>query len=541
MNPATAKRPNILLIMTDQQRADHLGCYGNPILRTPNIDGLARQGVRASRFYGASPTCMSNRATLMTGRMPSLHGVLHNGIPLSREDTTFVELLRDAGYATALIGKSHLQNFGYNNPPIRSWENLNGGVPPSDALKDARKHHRRGREYDNEWTPYWKADASFHVQTPFYGFDEVRLCTLHGDRVQGDYARWLAQRHPDPDNLRGREHAIPDPRYSAPQAWRTRMPVELYPSTYVAEQACEWLESHVHRAGGDAPFFIQCSFPDPHHPFTPPGKYWDMYDPAGIPLPPSFHQKRMPALLQAVHDRTRAGGSREAYVPFALSERECREITALTYGSISLIDDCVGRILAQLDRLGLRENTVIVVTSDHGEMMGDHGIALKGVMHYQGVTRVPFIWSDPALPAQRRGAVLGSLAGTIDLAQTMLARVGVAPFNGIQGVNLLPSIRGEAQTEPERAGIVVESEPLQYAFGRPRRFKVRTLFTERHRLTLSDDPAVCEFYDLQDDPHEVEDLWNDPAARPVRDQLISMLAVEMIRLSESSPLPSAQA
>src|SRR5690606_17844451 len=91
MNPATAKRPNILLIMTDQQRADHLGCYGNPILRTPNIDGLARQGVRASRFYVASPTCMSNRATLMTGRMPSLHGVLHNGIPLSREDTTFVE------------------------------------------------------------------------------------------------------------------------------------------------------------------------------------------------------------------------------------------------------------------------------------------------------------------------------------------------------------------------------------------------------------------------------------------------------------------
>ncbi|RZS84194.1 sulfatase family protein [Pigmentiphaga kullae] len=540
MDPRASKRPNILLVMTDQQRADHLGCYGNPILRTPHLDALARDGVRASQFYVASPTCMSNRATLMTGRMPSLHGVLHNGIPLSREDVTFVELLRDAGYATALIGKSHLQNFGYNNPPIRGWENLNGGTPPADAMKDAHRHHRRGREYDNEWTPYWKTDPSFHVQTPFYGFDDVRLCTMHGDRVQGDYARWLAERHPDPDSLRGREHAIPDDRYDSPQAWRTRMPVELYPSTYVAEQTCEWLARHARR-DDDAPFFIQCSFPDPHHPFTPPGKYWDMYDPADIPLPPSFHQENMPALLRAVHERTRAGASREAYVPFALNERECREVTALTYGSISLVDDSIGRVLAKLDELGLREDTVVIFTSDHGEMMGDHGIALKGVMHYRSVTQVPFIWHDPQLPGPRRGAVVDDVAGTIDIAQTILARAGLAPFNGIQGANLLPALRGEAAPPPERAGIVVESEPLQYAFGRPRRFKVRTLFDGRYRLTLSDDPAVCEFYDLEADPHEVEDLWNEPSARGQRDRLVAALAVEMIRLSESSPLPSAQA
>ncbi|VCU71138.1 Arylsulfatase [Pigmentiphaga humi] len=540
MSQPAAKRPNILLVMTDQQRADHLGCYGNPILRTPHLDALAGTGVRASRFYVASPTCMSNRATLMTGRMPSLHGVLHNGIPLSREDVTFVELLREAGYATALVGKSHLQNFGYNNPPIRGWENLNGGRPPSDALQDAHRHHRRGRDYDNEWTPYWKADPDFAVRTPFYGFDHVSLCTMHGDRVQGDYARWLAQRHPDPDSLRGRENAIPDARYDSPQAWRTRMPVELYPSTYVAEQTCAWLAEHAER-GGEAPFFIQCSFPDPHHPFTPPGKYWGMYDPAGIPLPPSFHQHQRPALLQAVHERTQAGASREAYIPFALNERECREVTALTYGSIGLVDDCVGRVLAKLDELGLREDTVVIFTSDHGEMMGDHGIALKGVMHYRSVTQVPFIWSDPALPEARRGAVLDTVAGSVDIAQTILARAGVAPFNGIQGVNLLPQIQDAAAPAPERAGIVVESEPLQYAFGRPRRFKVRTLFDRRYRLTLSDDPAVCEFYDLEADPHETEDLWNEPAARAERDRQVAALAVEMIRLSESSPLPSAQA
>jgi arylsulfatase A-like enzyme len=540
MTDTSRKRPNVLLVITDQQRADHLGCYGNPILRTPHIDSLATAGVRAEQFYVASTTCMSNRATLMTGRMPSLHGVVHNGIALSRDDVTFVELLRDAGYATALVGKSHLQNFGYANPPIRGWENRNGGTPPPAELQDATRRARRGRDYDNEWTPYWKADPDFRVETPFYGFDHVSLCTFHGDRVHGDYARWLAQRHPDPDSLRGRDNAIPDDRYSAPQAWRTRMPVELYPSTYVAEETCAWLDRHQAQSP-DQPFFIQCSFPDPHHPFTPPGKYWDMYDPAAMPLPPSFHQQDMPALLRAVHERTQAGGNREAYVPFSLGERECREIIALTYGSISLVDDAVGQVLAKLGALGLRDDTVVIFTSDHGEMMGDHGIALKGVMHYRSVAQVPMIWSDPALPAARRGAQLRQVAGTVDLAQTILARTGVAPYNGIQGVDLSPWLRGDTDADPARAGIVVESEPLQYAFGRPRRFKVRTLFDGRWRLTLSDDEAVCELYDLDTDPHEMRDLWNDAASRPRRDRMIAALAVEMIRLSDDSPLPTAQA
>ena len=105
------RRPNFLFIITDQHRADHLGCYGNDIVRTPNIDGLAAAGTRWDRFYVANPICMPNRASIMTGRMSSVHGARHNGIPLSKNHTTFVELLRDAGYSTGLIGKSHLQSF----------------------------------------------------------------------------------------------------------------------------------------------------------------------------------------------------------------------------------------------------------------------------------------------------------------------------------------------------------------------------------------------------------------------------------------------
>src|SRR5690606_11459367 len=125
--------------VTDQHRADHLGCYGNTIVRTPNIDALASRGRRFDRFYVASPVCMANRATMLTGRMPSLHGVRHNGIALSTDATTFVELLRNKGYRTGLIGKSHLQNFGHDAPNRRQWTNANGGEPPADNLKDASK------------------------------------------------------------------------------------------------------------------------------------------------------------------------------------------------------------------------------------------------------------------------------------------------------------------------------------------------------------------------------------------------------------------
>ncbi|MDN5540466.1 sulfatase-like hydrolase/transferase, partial [Comamonas sp.] len=224
------KTPNVLLIVTDQQRADHLGCAGNTLLRTPNIDRLARTGVRASNFHAASTTCMSNRATLMTGRLPSLHGVVHNGISLSRDHTTFVELLRAGGYATALIGKSHLQSFGYDGPARRRWSHGDQGVAPPLELLDARKRQRDGDGYMNEWTPDWRSGKRMAVTTPYYGFEHVELATFHGDQVDGDYARWLAQRHPTPDSLRGRANALPSPGYSAPQAWRTAMPEELYPS-----------------------------------------------------------------------------------------------------------------------------------------------------------------------------------------------------------------------------------------------------------------------------------------------------------------------
>lgn len=530
------KRPNFLLFITDQHRADHLGCYGNAVLRTPHIDAIAARGSRFERFYVSNGICMPNRSTLMTGRMPSLHGVRHNGIPLSLQSTTFVELLGSAGYRTALIGKSHLQNFGYTSKNIPIWKNVNGGDVPVQALSQATKEHRRGREYDNEWTPYWRRDPSFQVQTPFYGFQHVELCTDHADFVGGDYERWLAARHPDPESLRGRGNATPDARYSAPQTWRSRVPEELYPTSYIAERASAWIEGRA-RAGGDEPFFLQCSFPDPHHPWTPPGRYWDMYSPDDVALPASFGQQNLPVMAQAIHDRTRAGGDREGMgPPFAVSERECREIIALNYGSVSMVDDAVGRVLATLRASGLADETVVLFTSDHGDFMGDHGIMLKGPTHYQGLIRVPFIWADPDLSVPR---VVNALSGTLDIAQTVLDRARLAPYHGIQGRSLMPAVRGDEL--PARAGMLIEQESTSFTFGRPQPFQIRTLVTERWRLSFSEDPGVCELYDLAEDPHEMSNLWDTAGARAVREQLIAQLAVEMVLHQDTTPLPTAMA
>jgi arylsulfatase A-like enzyme len=528
-------RPNFLLFITDQQRADHLGCYGNRILRTPQIDGIAARGTRFSRFYVANGICMPNRATLMTGRMPSLHGVRHNGIPLSREHTTFVELLRVFGYATALIGKAHLQNIGDVNRSLRGWANRNGGEQPPPELLQAVKHHRSGRDYDNEWTPYWRRDSAHALKTPFYGFDHVDLCTYHGDQVGGDYERWLDEQLPNHKAMRGKANAIPDPHITAPQCWHTRIPEELYPTRYIADRTVDWLTAHA-RSSPRQPFFLQCSFPDPHHPWTPPGRFWNMYRPDEIPLPRSFHQQELPALARAVHDYTNAGGNRDGMVTFTVNERECREIIAMNYGLISMIDDAVGRVLGALVESNLDCNTVVIFTSDHGDFMGDRAMMLKGPAHYQGIIHVPFIWSDPAQSGSR---VCDQPAGTIDIAQSVLDRARVAPYHGIQGQSLVPGIRGQFLLE--RPGILVEQETTMFAFGRPNPFRVRTLVTPQWRITFSDDPEVCELYDLAEDPDEMHDRWHDPSCRDVRQELLQALAAQMIRYQEDTPLPTAQA
>lgn len=532
--------PNFLFIVTDQQRADHLGCAGNPLLRTPHLDALAARGTRFPRFHVATPICMPNRASIMTGRMPSAHGGRDNGIPLSTDATTFVELLRAAGWHTGLIGKSHLQNY-LGSPPLQRAGPDAALRPPPSELAEADHRQRRGPAYDNEITRRWREEPGHEVATPFYGFDFVRICTRHGDQVQGHYTRWLLAREPRGDDLRDPRNSLPDARYSAPQARRTRLPEELYPTTYIAEETIAYLDRHAARGDGK-PFFLQCSFPDPHHPFTPPGRYWDMYRPEDVVLPPSFHaaHDQIP-LLSLIHAERAAGRADRSFQrPFAVTAREAQELIALTYGMVAMIDDAVGRIVTRLEQLGLADNTVIVFTSDHGDWMGDHGLMLKGPIHYGGMVRVPFIWADPT--RRSMPAVATDLASSIDIAPTVLARAGLAPFVGMQGIDLSPALAGRPLA---RGAVMIEQETeIQYLGadpGLPGPLAVRTLIDDRYRLSLWREFPWGELYDLRDDPHEMRNLWSAPEAAGVRAGLMEKMARTLIDLQDRAPHPTGLA
>ncbi len=519
--------PNFLFIITDQHRADHLGCYGNPVVRTPNIDGLAAAGTRWDRFYVANPICMPNRASIMTGRMCSVHGARHNGIPLSKDHTTFVELLRDAGYATGLIGKSHLQSFT-GLPASNRFEAQEGLTAPSAYLRDAYKNNRHSSEYDLEIAPHWDTPLADRLEGDFYGFDHVEVAADHGDQASGDYLLWARGQHAGFDGLVGPENALPDKRIQAPQAWRTAVPEELYSTSWIADRTEAWLTE---QARSDAPFFLQMSFPDPHHPFTPPGRYWDMYAPADIALPASFGQGDLPPIRAMQAALSSGADPRDNQNPFAVTADEARAIIALTYGMITMIDDAIGRVLSRLKALGLDETTVVIFTTDHGDYMGDHGLMLKLLLHYQGIIRVPFVWRDPARPAE--AALNTSLASSIDISATILARAGVQGFNGLQGRDLF------ASGPPDAIIVEEDSQRSMTGFDRPQR--VRTIVTDRYRMSLRQGEDWGEMYDLQEDPHELRNLFEEPAAQPTRNALNEVMLRRMIALQDRAPLPAYRA
>jgi arylsulfatase A-like enzyme len=527
------RRPNFLLIITDQHRADHLGCYGNRVVRTPSIDRLAAAGTRFEHFYVATPICMPNRATLMTGRMPSLHGARQNGIPLSLSAATFVDVMREAGYETALIGKCHLQSINASRPIIGMPDDNPSLTSPPAHLREADKTLTAHGRYDQELPATWEREPDFEPTLPYYGFNHMELAIGHGDKVAGHYARWLKERHPEPDSLRGSQNQLPGNGYAAPQAWRTRVPEELYPTAYVAERTMKFLENYS-RTDRARPFFIQCSFPDPHHPFTPPGRYWDMYNPAAIALPPSFHcgERPIPPHLQALYDeRAQNKSNRDGQRAFAINEREAREAIALTYGMISMVDDAIGSILGWLKTLRLDEDTVVIFTSDHGDFMGDHQLLLKGALHYRGLVRVPFIWSDPNVESQ--GLANNGLCGTIDIARTILSRAGLEGYNGMQGLNLMQAVSGGATGHDS---LIVEEHQRRGYMGFKNNFRARSLITANERLTLYEGADWGELYDFAADPDEMNNLWDEPAAQTRRHELMEQLTRKMMELADSSPL-----
>jgi arylsulfatase A-like enzyme len=261
-----------------------------------------------------------------------------------------------------------------------------------------------------------------------------------------------------------------------------------------------------------------------------------MYDPASIAVPKSFGLGDSPMLRHMREDLAGGDAKRQSTLPYAVTEREAREAIALTYGMITMIDDAVGQVIKALEDNGLASNTVLVFASDHGDFMGDHGIMLKGPLHYRGLIRVPFIWFDPTTDTS---SVITSLAQSIDIPATILERCGIRPYFGMQGTGLMPTIY-DGETDGRDALLIEDDRELIY-LGFDRAQRVRTVVTVGARMTLYEPAPWGELYDLVADPLEVNNLWNDPAHQLLQADMTRRLLELIIRFQDWAPLPTGRA
>ena len=517
-------RPNILLIMTDQQRADHTGFGGNTTVKTPHLDALAARGKVFDRAYVANPICMPNRASIMTGMMPSRHGTVMNGITLDPGCNTFAKVARQAGYRTALIGKAHLQVM--NDVP-EATQAILGNDPADDGLELG---------WPEGWDRYenmesWR-QAAINMPEDFYGFDHVRLTVFHADLCSGHYYQWLKDKGIDPALIQGPKVAQRSD-FETQQVWQTSTPAELYPSAYVAEEACDFIKK---QRSTNEPFLLKVSFPDPHHPFTPPGKYWDMYDPADMELPDTFyddHTKSPPIFRHFTENR---GDGAHLMMPFSPTEAQYRQMLAAEYGMISMIDDSVGRIIAALSESGELQDTIIVFTSDHGDMFGDHGLMLKVGMHYEGCIRVPLFITGPGIEPGRTQSIVSS----VDIAPTLIEAMGEKPYFGMAGIDLEPILKDSEVSVRDR--VLIEEEHIfdDVMTGRP--MNLRSVVTKEARLTVREGNAPFgELFDLAADPSEMQNLFDEPHAATLQSDMLGELSQAMMHAAHTARKPVAQA
>jgi arylsulfatase A-like enzyme len=486
--------PNILLITTDQHRGDCFGFEGRRV-KTPHLDLLATQGTRFSACITPNVVCQPSRASILTGLLPLTHGVHDNGIDLDPAigEGGFAGRLARAGYATAFFGKAH---FATNQPYV-----------PSGGPEDVRS----ACNYPDDWFG------------PYMGFEHVELMLL-------GHNYWLPQKTPKGLHYERWYHAdglgdVKDALYrmrlppdvGAAQTHHSALPPAWHNTTWTADRTIDFL-----RSAGPRPFCVWTSFPDPHHPFDAPEPWSRLHSPDDVDLPRHRTRDfdRRPWWHRAALQNAPQGGTpetqriRREYSRIGpQSDEQLRHLIANYYGMIALVDHNVGRILQALHDGGLAERTLVVFTSDHGEWLGDHGLVLKGPLHYEGLLRVGLIMRGPGVPA---GKVVADPVSTIDLAATFADYAGIDAGWAAHSSSLRPLVEGTATRAfaynewrllPARAGVALD---------------LRVVRTRDAKLTLELGSGAGELYDLRNDPDEMHDRFDDPAFAALRSELVAM-------------------
>jgi arylsulfatase A-like enzyme len=483
-------RKNILWICADQLRFDYLGCYGNKIVRTPNIDRLASMGMIFKKAYVQSPVCAPSRASFLTGRYPRTCRVRQNGQNIPKEEILVTKVLADNGYVCGLSGKLH----------------ISACYPHLDILTEPRIDDGYS-EFDWSHGP-----AGLAKKRGWFG---------------NDYGKWLFEN--------GVEYKTP----SHPESSfiSIGMPEEYHQTKWCTDKALSFIE----RAKMyEKNWLFSVNYFDPHNDYDPPKEYLDYYMTKldEIPLPDFIESelKEKPYWQQKDHLGAYDSDGELAYD--SMTDRDHKLIRAAYYGMVELIDKQVGRLMDKLESIGELENTMVIFTSDHGEMLGDNGVYLKGPYFYEQCIHVPLIIYN----GKSANRSYDGLLEIVDLAPTILDAAELPVEPGMQGKSFLSVFTGD-ETKYHRDDIYCESynsnkghrDPLAYT---------TMVFDGRYKLTRAhgDESKTLvggELYDLEKDPAEHNNLWDDRDYIEIKCKMLEKLSDRMAWTADPLPVRSA--
>lgn len=483
-------RPNILWYCTDQQRWDTIAALGHDHINTPELDRLCESGVAFNNAYCQSPICTPSRASFLTGRYPSTTHVHRNGnAGFPSSETLVTKMFADAGYDCGLAGKLHLTS--------------------------AKGHEKR-------------TDDGYR----FFAWSHHPLPNL--DPEHHAYHQWLVnEKGVDPHELYESITSFCGPG----------VPAELHQTTWITETAIKFVEQP-----RDGPWMLTLNPFDPHPPFDPPQSYLDRYDPATLP-PPLFrpsdieHQRRFRGIAQQTLDAMDPSGAMpeqilseadrlaSAYSP--PKEFNGQAVKAAYYAMIELIDHEFGRLLRALDAMGQLENTIVVYHSDHGEMLGDHGLLYKGCRFFEGLVHVPLIFSWPG--RIEKNIRSDALVELVDIAPTLLEAAGMAVPSSMQGKSLWPLLTGNADPHVHKPQVVCEFNDALGSAAIPTPSHGSMYFDGRMKHIVYHDTGLGELYDLENDPGEFSDLFDDASLQSERFALLHRHFDALMATSSAGP------
>ncbi len=476
------QRKNVLLIVVDQWRGDTLPMLGHPVIKTPNIEALAGEGVTFSRHYTQAVPCGPGRASLLTGLYMMNHRAVQNTVPLDARHTNIALEVRKAGYDPALVG------YTTTTPDPRV-------TSPHDPRFTVLGADMEGWRPVGSWGMKMEAYFSWVASQGFA-------------MPQDPWDIWR------PEGLEAHEVGAT----SKP----SRIPAELSDTVWFTDRGLDHLRGTQHK-----PWFLHLGYYRPHPPFAAPAPYHEMYDPALCPSPiraasAEAEASQHPMLRHYIENIQRKNFFQNGQgLGSEMSEAEVRQMRATYYGLITEIDTQLGRVFKFLKDTGQWDNTLIILTSDHGEQLGDHHLLGK-IGYFDQSYHIPMIVRDPDASANgTRGSIVEKFTETIDTMPTILDWMGQPAPRACDGHSLLPFLREGKAPENWRTEVHYEYDYRNIFYSKPQDAlglemdACSLAVTQDERFKYVHFPALPPlFFDLQQDPQQLRNVAGDPAYAP---------------------------